>query len=193
MAVYASPLAGVADKDIPRLLGEQLGLQRLDRNWLADDDGISQVKVAAGGSRSDFIPYTDRPIRWHTDGYYNPPERSILGMVLHCVANAADGGQTGLLDHEIAYLLLRDESPELRPGAAAPRRDDDSRARRRRRHRPPCGNGAGVPRRPGDRHAVDALHGAHAQHRLASRSGRDWRPPRHSPGCSPARRRGSTG
>ncbi|MBK6334798.1 MAG: TauD/TfdA family dioxygenase [Betaproteobacteria bacterium] len=113
MAAYASPLAGVADKDIPRLLGAQLGLQRLDRNWLADDDGISQVKVVAAGSRSDFIPYTNRPIRWHTDGYYNPPERSILGMVLHCVDNAADGGQTGLLDHEIAYLLLRDESPEL--------------------------------------------------------------------------------
>jgi hypothetical protein len=73
MAVYASPLAGVADKEIPRLLGEQLGLHRLDRNWLADDDGISQVKVVAGGTRADFIPYTDRPIRWHTDGYYNSP------------------------------------------------------------------------------------------------------------------------
>ncbi len=131
MAVYASPLAGVADKDIPRLLGRQLGLHRLDRNWLADDDGISQVSVAAGGTRADFIPYTDRPIRWHTDGYYNPPERSILGMVLHCVANAAEGGETGLLDHEIAYLLLRDESPDLvrallRPDAMTiPERVDD--------------------------------------------------------------------
>jgi hypothetical protein len=131
MAVYASPLAGVADKGIPRLLGRQLGLHRLDCNWLADDDGISQVSVAAGGTRADFIPYTDRPIRWHTDGYYNPPERRILGMVLHCVANAAEGGETGLLDHEIAYLLLRDESPDLvrallRPDAMTiPERVDD--------------------------------------------------------------------
>jgi hypothetical protein len=136
MAVYACPLAGVADKDIPRLLGRQLGLHRLDCNWLADDDGISQVRVAAGGTRSDFIPYTDRPIRWHTDGYYNPPRRAILGMVLHCVANAASGGETGLLDHEIAYLLLRDENPDfvralLRGDAMTiPERvDDDGTAR----------------------------------------------------------------
>jgi hypothetical protein len=121
MAVYASPMAGVADKDIPRLLGRQLGLHRLDCNWLADDDGISQVRVAAGGARSDFIPYTDRPIRWHTDGYYNPPQRAILGMVLHCVASAASGGETGLLDHEIAFLLLRDENPDF---ARALLRDD---------------------------------------------------------------------
>lgn len=136
MALYASPLAGVADKDIPRRLGAQLGLHRLDANWLADDDGISQVTVAEGGTRSDFIPYTNRAIRWHTDGYYNPPARRILGMVLHCVANAAEGGETGLLDHEIAYLLLRDENPDfvralLRPDAMTiPERvDDDGTAR----------------------------------------------------------------
>jgi alpha-ketoglutarate-dependent taurine dioxygenase len=131
MAVYASPLAGVADREIPRLLGRQLGLHRLDRNWLADDDGISRVSVAGGGTRADFIPYTDRPIRWHTDGYYHPPERAILGMVLHCVANAAEGGETGVLDHEIAYLLLRDQSRDfvralLRPDAMTiPERIDD--------------------------------------------------------------------
>ncbi len=43
--------------------------RKLDRNWFADDDGVSQVSVAGGGTRADFIPYADRPIRWHTDGY----------------------------------------------------------------------------------------------------------------------------
>jgi len=110
MVVYASSARG-ADKDIPRRLGAQFGLVHLDRNWLADDDGISQVKVAGEPGRGDFIPYTNRPIRWHTDGYYNPPERRIRAMVLHCVENAADGGENALLDHEIAYLQLRDEDP----------------------------------------------------------------------------------
>jgi len=32
------------------------------------------------GDRRDFIPYTDKPIHWHTDGYYNPPERSIRAL-----------------------------------------------------------------------------------------------------------------
>ena len=131
MALYASPFAGVADKDIPRRLGAAIGLHRLDANWLADDDGISQVTVAEGGTRGDFIPYTNRPIGWHTDGYYNPPQRRILGMVLHFVASAAEGGETGLLDHEIAYMLLRDEDPALvrallRPDAMTiPERVDD--------------------------------------------------------------------
>lgn len=112
MVVYASPMRD-ADKEIPRLLGRQFGLASLDRNWLADDDGISQVAVAGDSRRGEYIPYTNRPIRWHTDGYYNPPERRIRAMVLHCVANAAEGGVNALLDHEIAYLLLRDADPDI--------------------------------------------------------------------------------
>jgi alpha-ketoglutarate-dependent taurine dioxygenase len=65
------------------------------------------------GERKEFIPYTDKPIRWHTDGYYNIPERTVRGMVLHCVQSAASGGENQLLDHEIAYILLRDENPDF--------------------------------------------------------------------------------
>ena len=64
---------GDADKDMPRALARQFGLARLDANWLADDDGISSVTVRGAAGGGDYIPYTDRPIRWHTDGYYNPP------------------------------------------------------------------------------------------------------------------------
>jgi hypothetical protein len=110
MVVYASGVRG-ADNEIPRRLGAQFGLASLDRNWLADDDGVSQVKVAGASGRGDFIPYTDRPIRWHTDGYYNPPQRRIRAMVLHCVESAAEGGENALFDPEIAYLLLRDTDP----------------------------------------------------------------------------------
>jgi alpha-ketoglutarate-dependent taurine dioxygenase len=33
-------------------------------------------------------------------------------VVLHCVSDAAEGGENVYLDHEIAYLLLRDENPD---------------------------------------------------------------------------------
>ena len=131
MVIYASPHTA-PDKDLPRLLARQFGLLRLDHNWLADDDGISSVAVSGSGARGEFIPYTNRPIRWHTDGYYNPPDRRIRAMVLHCVANAATGGENALLDHEIAYLLLRDTDPALvaalmRPDAMTiPARTDDA-------------------------------------------------------------------
>jgi len=109
MAIYRSPVTR-EDKSIPRLLGRQLGFVRLDGNYLADDDGISSITPGAG-TRGEFIPYTDRPIGWHTDGYYNPRARRILGFVLHCVRPAAEGGETALLDHELAYLRLRDQDP----------------------------------------------------------------------------------
>ncbi len=111
MAIYAST-AHEADSAIPRLLGAQFGLNRLDANWLADEDGISEIQVNAGGTRKAYIPYTNRPIKWHTDGYYNMPQRAIRGMVLHCVRSAATGGENRLMDHEMAYLLLCDENPE---------------------------------------------------------------------------------
>jgi alpha-ketoglutarate-dependent taurine dioxygenase len=110
MAIYASPMHE-ADTDIPRLLGAQFGLERLDANWLAGEDGVSEIRVFDNGTRQHYIPYTNRPIKWHTDGYYNPPEREIRAMVLHCVRNASNGGENQLMDHEMAYLLLRDEDP----------------------------------------------------------------------------------
>lgn len=108
MAIYASPLAGVADKNLPRRLGEQLGLKRLDANPLADDDGISSLRVMPGKSARGYIPYSDQRLLWHTDGYYNAPQRRIRAFILHCVQPAADDGANRLLDHEIAYILLRD-------------------------------------------------------------------------------------
>ncbi|HSW24265.1 MAG TPA: TauD/TfdA family dioxygenase, partial [Burkholderiaceae bacterium] len=82
--------------------------------------------------RGGFIPYTDRPIKWHTDGYYHPQQRLIRAMVLHCVRPARSGGVNALLDHELAYIALRDASPRWLRALMAndamtiPGRDDDA-------------------------------------------------------------------
>ena len=118
-------------------LAGQLGMHQLDANWLADEDGVSHItRSDRSDGRGGFIPYTDRPIRWHTDGYYHPDERRIRGMVLHCVQPALEGGINALLDHELAYLHLRDASPDHVRALMAPdamtipeRRDDDGVAR----------------------------------------------------------------
>ena len=112
MAIYASTVGGDPDKEIPRRLGLQLGLRDLDPNYLADDDGISPLAVAERGTRGEFIPYTNRGIKWHTDGYYNPGERTVRAVLLHCVERAETGGENDLLDHEIAYIQLRDRNPQ---------------------------------------------------------------------------------
>jgi hypothetical protein len=120
MAVYASPLAGVADKDIVQHLGARLGLARLQANPLADEDGISSLEVAAQKSGRGYIPYSSRRLLWHTDGYYNPPASRIRAFLLHCVRPAAAGGENRLLDPEIAYLLLRDADPRYVEALCAP-------------------------------------------------------------------------
>ncbi|MEZ5453745.1 MAG: TauD/TfdA family dioxygenase [Thiothrix sp.] len=112
MAVYASKTGTDPDRSIPLRLAEQFGLRRLDHNWLADDDGLTSLTVANGGQREHYIPYSNRPIQWHTDGYYNPADRQIHALLLHCVQSAPQGGENRLLDPEFVYLRLRDQNPD---------------------------------------------------------------------------------
>jgi hypothetical protein len=111
MAIYRSPVTR-EDKIIPRLLGLQLGLEDLEGD-------ITSI-TPEGGARGEFIPYTDRAIGWHADGYYNPTSRRIRAMTLHCVRAAAEGGESALTDHELAYIQLRDEDPEYVCALSAP-------------------------------------------------------------------------
>jgi alpha-ketoglutarate-dependent taurine dioxygenase len=111
MAIYRSGLGNNPDKAPLTALAARFGLRRLDSNLLADDDGLTSITVNPEGEHPKYIPYTNRPINWHCDGYYNTGEQQIRGMLLHCVQPAAEGGENQLLDHEIAYLQLRDEDP----------------------------------------------------------------------------------
>jgi hypothetical protein len=120
MAIYVLDGQRDATKDQVRALGEQLGLQRLDSNLCADEDSITSLRVMPGGPHAGYIPYSDRPLNWHTDGYYNRPAEQIRAIVMHCIASAAEGGVNGLLDHELAYLRLRDHDPELVAALMAP-------------------------------------------------------------------------
>lgn len=136
MVIYASQ-AGHADEDMVRQFGSRFGLNSLDANWLAGEQGITSVTVCADdGQRQAYIPYTDRAIKWHTDGYYNPSDRQICSFVLHCVQSAGQGGENRLMDHEIAYLMLRERNADFIRALSAPdamtipeRTDEDGVAR----------------------------------------------------------------
>jgi hypothetical protein len=115
MAIYdlSRASAGADAKETVRSLAARFGLRRLDPHPEADDDGITPLQVVDGGTRQRYIPYTDRPINWHTDGYYNAPDRTVRAMILHCAGAAESGGESMLMDHELAYIALRDEDPGL--------------------------------------------------------------------------------
>lgn len=110
--LYRLPPGAVADKSFVKQLGNSVGLHRLDGNLCSDDDNISSIQVMGEGRQTGYIPYTDRQLTWHSDGYYNDESRTIRAMVLHCVRPAQSGGENLLLDHEMAYLQLRDENPD---------------------------------------------------------------------------------
>ncbi len=112
MAIYVGNTGTDPDKAIPTAMGAAFGLHRLDHNRGADDDAVTSLTVQTDALHREYIPYSNRPIAWHTDGYYNAPEQRIDALLLHCVHPAEQGGANDLLDHEIAYILVRDQSPD---------------------------------------------------------------------------------
>ncbi len=95
-------------------LNRQFGLQDLDVNLGADEDKVTSLQVVSeSDERSQYIPYTSRGMNWHTDGYYNPDGRRINAFALYCVHQSERGGGNFLFDHEMMYLLIRDEAPNL--------------------------------------------------------------------------------
>jgi len=94
-------------------LGRQFGLRDLDDNLGADSDQVTSLRVVeASDERAQYIPYSNRAMNWHTDGYYNPAQRRINAFALYCVHQAARGGGNYLFDHDMMYLLIRDRAPE---------------------------------------------------------------------------------
>ena len=112
LAIYTVVADADTDKPAIRALGRQFGLETLDMNLRADEDSITSLRVVEAGAGTHYIPYTNRPLNWHTDGYYNRLDEQVRSIVMHCVSTSASGGDNLFLDPEIAYLLLRDENPE---------------------------------------------------------------------------------
>lgn len=110
MAIYTTQ--SQLDKASVLSLGSQFNLHSLDQNIGANDQGITEVEVKKDALHKRYIPYTNNPIRWHTDGYYNLSEKNIHAFILHCDTPALEGGNNALLDHELAYIHLRDTNPD---------------------------------------------------------------------------------
>ena len=112
MAIYSiNNRSDFTNKKIVEKLGQKFGLYRLDDNLGADSDSITSLQVIEGGRKQGYIPYSNLKLSWHTDGYYNPTDEQIRGVILHCASAAAEGGENALLDHEMMYIHLRDQDP----------------------------------------------------------------------------------
>ena len=115
LALYTiepTPSPSEARRVLPRFAAA-LGLRDHERHRSSDADGVVALEVTEKRGRGGFIPYTNRPLNWHTDGYYNDPKTPVRAFLLHCVRPASSGGENRLLDPDIAYIRLRDRDPAL--------------------------------------------------------------------------------
>ncbi len=110
MVIYNCREALAERTDI-RAFAANFGLERLDHHLCANDDGVAELTVAIDGLQAGYVPYSDRSLSWHTDGYYNEKSRQIHAVILHCANDAVTGGESAVLNPDIAYIRLRDADP----------------------------------------------------------------------------------
>jgi len=101
------------NKESVHQLTKKLGLSQLDNNLCADTDSLTSITQTSHKGQHEYIPYSNKRLSWHTDGYYNTADHQIHAMLLHCAQPAMEGGESLIMDHEIAYILLRDENPDF--------------------------------------------------------------------------------
>ncbi len=95
-----------------RRFTDAFGLRIAEAHRSAGNNGVVALKVSMAEHQRGFIPYSRKAMNWHTDGYYNSEADTIRAFVLHCVRQADIGGQSQIIDNEIAYIRLRDANPE---------------------------------------------------------------------------------
>jgi hypothetical protein len=94
-----------------RDFSDTMGLEIAEKHRSAGKNGIVAITISDAPSQRAYMPYSKKPMNWHTDGYYNSKDEQILSMVLHCVYPASNGGKSQFFDNEIAYIRLRDKNP----------------------------------------------------------------------------------
>ena len=94
-------------------IGSQIGLKALDKNLCAQEDRVTKLTVVDHHRGHSYIPYSNKAIGWHTDGYYNPMQQRVLALVLHCEHSSEQGGVNDLLDPDMVYIHLRDQNPDF--------------------------------------------------------------------------------
>ncbi len=109
--IYSSKTALKSNTNLLKFV-ELVGMRTYDCNNIESNE-ISTI-TPLQNSKINYIPYTNKPLNWHTDGYYD--KRSIFSWLLHCVNPATQGGENYLLDHELVlreYLLRNDDINNL--------------------------------------------------------------------------------
>ena len=96
-------------------LAKQFGMGNFEILESSEKSGLTKIEVSAESKvKSEYVPYTNKSLNWHTDGYYNEANDPILSWLLFCQSNSSSGGDNKFMDHEIAYILFNEQSENIR-------------------------------------------------------------------------------
>jgi hypothetical protein len=110
--IYQSKVALNAQADLMNF-AQSIGMETYDTNNIHNSP-ISLIMSLETKNTLNYIPYTNKKLNWHTDGYYD--EKPIFSWLLHCEEPAYYGGENYLLDHELAireYIIKYDNLDSL--------------------------------------------------------------------------------
>ncbi|ABL02745.1 conserved hypothetical protein [Candidatus Ruthia magnifica str. Cm (Calyptogena magnifica)] len=94
-------------------INKQLGLIDYDPHLYVQNQGLAYITQSVKKDQVEFIPYTNKAIGWHTDGYYNTIEQCIRAFSLFCITPANCGGENQWIDQQMVYLQLRESNPDV--------------------------------------------------------------------------------
>jgi hypothetical protein len=101
-------------------LHAKLGLSQPDSGIISGDDNLSLLEDKTGTSFSRFVPYSNRQMNWHTDGYYNAQTEPVRCFTLYCIEQAASGGELTMMNNALLLIALYDENPNWVAALAHP-------------------------------------------------------------------------
>lgn len=94
-------------------INKQLGLITNDKHYFLGNNNLAKITKTDNKKQGEFIPYTDKSLNWHTDGYYNDETHRVRSFTLFCAYPAQHGGENQWLDIEMLYILLKEQDPDL--------------------------------------------------------------------------------
>ena len=60
-----------------------LGLEKIIQNPYSDKNGVSNITAIKDKRQGEYIPYTNKKLNWHTDGYYNSEREEVRAFILY--------------------------------------------------------------------------------------------------------------
>jgi hypothetical protein len=104
--------SGVIRKAISSI-NAQLGLVDFDLHLCAEDDGLVVIEDTKSPTKGGYVPYSNKALNWHTDGYYNQMDALVGAFSLYCIHPATVGGENQWIDPEMLYIHLRELNPDI--------------------------------------------------------------------------------